>query len=170
MIASQKSSSLIQRRGVRQFVKFAIVGASSTIINFGIFNLLYRKAGFALVSSLTLAFLFSVCNGFYWNRRWTFKEALPKSLRRQSLQFLLVTIIGWVLNTSIVVLSVAHFTSLGTGFFGDSDQFKQVMLNVIAGEGKQHYGFWLLNGSLAVATCFVVFWNFFANRLWTFKH
>jgi putative flippase GtrA len=39
----------------------------------------------------------------------------------------------------------------------------------LAGEGKKKFGFWLLNGALATATCVVVFWNFFANRLWTFK-
>lgn len=159
-----------KRRGVRQFIKFGIVGASSTVINFAVTNLLYRVAGFPLVPSLTIAFLLSALNGFIWNRRWTFREARGKAIHAQSAQFLLVGIIGWFLNTSIVVLIVAHFTSQGGGMFGSERQLHEIVLAILAGEGKQRYSFWLLNGALAVATGIVVFWNFFANRFWTFKH
>ncbi len=162
--------ALHQRRGVRQFVKFGMVGASSTIINFLCFNLLCRVAHSPLVSSLTLAFLISAVNGFFWNRRWTFREAQAKAVHTQSFQFLIVNIIGWLLNTSIVVLLVAHFTARGSGLFGSHHQLKQIVLAIVAGEGKQQYSFWLLNGALAAATAVVVFWNFFANRMWTFKH
>ena len=170
MILPQKAGALAQRPGVRQFVKFGIVGASSTVINFLCVNLLYRVAGFSLVPSLTIAFLVSAMNGFFWNRHWTFKEARGKPAHTQSLQFLIVNIIGWLLNTSIVVLIVAHFTSTGQGLFGSERQLHQIVLAIVAGEGKKQYSFWLLNGALAAATAVVVFWNFFANRFWTFKN
>jgi putative flippase GtrA len=163
------SQPLHERRSIRQFVKFCIVGASSTVISFGIFNILYLKFAFPLVPAVTIAFLLAVINGFMWNRHWTFKEAKHKSAREQYMKFLAVNVVGWFLNTSIVVLIVAHFTSGGHGIFGDQHQFLSVVWAIVAG---QHSGFnkWLVNGALAAATCVVVFWNFFANRLWTFKH
>jgi putative flippase GtrA len=170
MILPSKATTFSQRRGVRQFIKFGIVGASSAVINFLCVNLLYRVAGLSLVPSLSIAFLMSAMNGFFWNRHWTFKEARGKPAHTQSLQFLIVNIIGWLLNTSIVVLIIAHFTSGGQGVFGSEHQLHQIVLAIVAGEGKKQYSFWLLNGALAIATAVVVFWNFFANRLWTFKH
>lgn len=170
MIFPQKAALLTQRRGVRQFVKFGIVGATSTVINFLCVNILYRTFGVSLVPALTIAFLVSAMNGFFWNRQWTFKEARGKPAHTQSFQFLVVNIIGWLLNTSIVVLLIAHFMSGGQGLFGNWRQVHQIILAIVLGEGKNQYSFWLLNGSLAVATAVVVFWNFFANRLWTFKH
>lgn len=174
MISSDNSpqtrAPLHQRRGVRQFVKFGLVGASSTVINFTIFNVLYHVLNVSLVPSLTVAFFVSVLNGFFWNRRWTFKEARHKPAHTQSLQFLVVNIVGWLLNTSIVVLIVAHHRSGGHGLFGAPGQLQQIIFAILTGEGKQHYSFWLLNGALAIATGVVVFWNFFANKKWTFKH
>ncbi len=172
----QKPATLVQlaeltrRRGVRQFAKFCIVGGSSFLINFVLFNLLYHKAGLDLVPSLTLAFLLSVINGFIWNRRWTFREARPKPAHTQSLQFLVVNVVGWLLNTSIVVLVVAHHRAAGHGLFGDPTQFRHIVFSIVAGEGRQRYNPLLLDAALLIATSVVVFWNFFANRLWTFKH
>lgn len=161
---------LHERHSVRQFVKFCIVGASSTVISFGLFNLLYLHFLWTLVPSVSFAFLVSVMNGFLWNRHWTFKEAKHNAAHEQYVKFLLVNIVGWFLNTSIVVLIVAHFTSGGHGVFGDQAQFSHVVWAIVAGQAKHHYNKWLVNGALAAATCVVVFWNFFANRLWTFKH
>ncbi|MBV9849799.1 MAG: GtrA family protein [Armatimonadetes bacterium] len=163
-------ADLTRRRGVRQFAKFCIVGSSSFTINFVVFNLLYHRAGLFLVPSLTIAFLLSVVNGFIWNRLWTFREAKHKPAHTQSFQFLVVNVVGWFLNTSIVVLVVAHHRAQGHGFFGDPVQFQRIVFSIVAGEGRQHYSPLLLDGALLVATCVVVFWNFFANRLWTFKH
>ncbi len=173
MIAPQKATplnSLTQRRGVRQFVKFGIVGASSSVINFGLSNLFHYKLDWPLVPALTVAFFLSVLNGFFWNRHWTFKEARGKPAHTQSLQFLVVNIIGWILNTSIVVLIVAHFKSHGNGLFGNPAEFQRIVTAMVTNTGKHEYGPLLFNGALLIATGVVVFWNFFANRKWTFKH
>lgn len=168
-IPMPRREPLHERHSVRQFVKFCIVGASSTVISFGVFNFLYLKYAFPLVPAVTIAFLLAVMNGFMWNRHWTFKESKHKAAHEQYVKFLAVNVVGWFLNTSIVVLIVAHYTSGGHGIFGDQQQFLKVVWAIVAG---QHSGFnkWLVNGALAAATCVVVFWNFFANRLWTFKH
>ena len=165
-----KSLPLTQHPGLRQFAKFAIVGASNSAINFGLSNLLHYKLGWPLIPSLTVAFFVSVLNGFFWNRHWTFKEKRGKPAHTQSLQFLLVNIVGWLLNTTIVVLIVASVKSQGHGLFSDPDELSHIVNAMLTNTGKHEYGPLLFNGALLAATGVVVFWNFFANRLWTFKH
>ena len=160
---------ITQQPGVRQFVKFGIVGTSNSIINFGLSNLFHYKLAWPLVPALTMAFFLSVLNGFFWNRRWTFKEARSKPAHTQSLQFLAVNMVAWLLSTTIVVSIIAHFISHGHGLFGDPEQFRRILSAVLTNSGKQEYGPWLFNGALLAATAVVVFWNFFANRFWTFK-
>ena len=173
MIAPEKATPLnrlTQKHGVRQFVKFGIVGVSSSVINFGLSNLFHYKLDWPLVPALTLAFFLSVLNGFFWNRRWTFKESRSTPAHTQSLKFLLVNVIGYFLNTSIVVLIVAHFKSHGNGLFGNPAEFQRIVMAMLTNTGKHEYGPLLFNGALLIATGVVVFWNFFANRKWTFKH
>ena len=152
----------------RHFAKFCIVGASSTAVMFCVLNLCKYGLKLPLFASLTAAFLLSCCNGFYWNRRWTFKAARGNSSQEQSFKFFAVNLVGFLLNTSIVVLIVAHFTARG-GLLGSSAELSRVLYNILAGD-KHAYSGLLVNGSEAFATCIVVSWNYFANRLWTFKH
>lgn len=152
----------------KKFIKFGIVGASSTVINFGLYNLLQFKLGMSLVPATTIAFVCSALNAFTWNRHWTWKEARGKPMHTQGARYLTVSAVGWLLNTSIVVLIIAHFHGNGHGFLGD--QFKKILIVAVTGQGKQNFGFWLSNLALLVATGVVVFWNFFANHFWTFEH
>jgi len=156
-----------ERRGVRQFVKFCIVGFSSFTINFVIFNLLYHHTQmFTLVAALSIAFILSVVNGFVWNRMWTFKEARATSVADQSTKFLLVNIVGWLLNTGIVVGLIAAWLIIHQH---SQVQFGRIFLDIVSGK-KEHYSKLVTNCALLGATGVVVFWNFFANRHWTFKH
>ena len=170
MIANSSPTLIIQHKGVRQFVKFVIVGASSTVVNFSLFDLLVHLLHWPVLIADTVAFLISVCNGFYWNRRWTFKESRGVSAGEQSVKFMIVNAIAFCLNISIVSLVIAHFTSTGGGFFGGPGHLQNVVHQMLPGAGKRQFGFWLTNGALALATGVVVFWNFFANRFWTFRH
>jgi len=169
MTVTQKLAPLTQHHGVRQFVKFAIVGASSTAINFVVLNSMLKLLGRPLWEAVTLAFLTSVCNGFFWNRRWTFKEARSGNAGEQGMKFFLVNIVGWTLNMTIVALTVAHFTAGNQGgLFGDPETFKRIIVDVMIGH-KSH-NLLIVNIAQLAATCVVVFWNYFANRTWTFKH
>lgn len=170
MIANTNPTALVQHKGVRQFVKFGIVGASSTVVNFSIFNVLYHLVNLNLFAALSTAFFISVINGFVWNRRWTFKESRGASAGSQSIKFFLVNVVAFVLNTMIVVLVIAHVTANGSGLFGQSGRLAAISMAILTGQGKKQFGFWLTNGALATSTCVVVFWNFFANRFWTFRN
>jgi putative flippase GtrA len=164
-----KTGSLIEHKGLRQFVKFVIVGLSSTVVNYGLVELLYYRAHLlSLVADLTIAFVISVFNGFYWNRYWTFKHARHNAVHEQYVQFLLINLIGWLVSTVIVVLIVAHFS--GGGVLSGWQGFKRVFIAVVLGTGRNLFPKRLVYGAMFAAASVVVFWNYFANRHWTFKH
>ena len=149
-------AEMTRRRGVRQFVKFALVGASSTVITFIVLNLLLNLLQGHRFISTTGAFVVSVGNGYIWNKRWTFREAQVKAVHTQFTQFVLVNMVGLIL-TNLIMLLVA--TPLDTHLLHlrpwmNHDKAYKLATNI----------------AQLVAIPMVVFWNFFANRHWTFKH
>ncbi len=144
---SAGKAALHQRRGVRQLVKFGIVGASSTVINFAVLNFMLIVLHQGKYASVVAAFLVSVVNGYIWNKRWTFREAQAKAVHTQFVQFLLVNLVGLGLNLLIIRLISGPLET----------EFRLSM--VLA-----------TNVAELFATAVVVMWNFTANRLWTFKH
>ncbi|MDF2439304.1 MAG: hypothetical protein JWN98_288 [Abditibacteriota bacterium] len=164
------SPGLLQHAGFRQFIKFCIVGASSTLISLSIFSaLIYGlQLSDVLYDALAtrpqwqriaaeyrlhvqvaalIAFLFSVTNGFFWNSRWTFRQNDPARRKSQYAKFVLVNAIGLVLNQIILFVVNRALT---------------------AGRAANEKG-WEPLIAFAIATSIVVFWNFTANKLWTFK-
>jgi len=136
----------LQRKGVRQFIKFCIVGASSTLIDFSVANIAYyllqvRPAALASV----MGFCVAVVNGYFWNSRWTFRDRERRAVHEEFVRFVAVNIVGALLNYSIV-----SFVLL----FDKHDPHPKLVFN----------------GAKILATGIVVFWNFFANRRWTFGH
>ena len=160
MITSEKQILPLARRpGLRQLIKFGIVGASSTVINLAVLYVMLRLVHghwYDRYIDVTIAFLVSVVNGYYWNRRWTFKSAPAKAVHTQFTQFLLVNTVGLGLDLLVIwLLSVPlehEIHSLQAAWPAP----KVERVAVIAAQ--------------LVATGVAVFWNFFANRVWTFKH
>jgi putative flippase GtrA len=155
MIAPQKTA-LTQKRGFRQLIKFAIVGASSTVINLAVLYLMLRLLHGHRYISTSVAFLVSVVNGYHWNRTWTFKAALVKAVHTQFAQFALVNLVGYALDLLVIYLAsvpLEHQLHLVEASWSPA---KIERVAVLAAQ--------------LIATAVIVFWNFFANRLWTFKH
>jgi putative flippase GtrA len=159
-----------ERPAARQFAKFLVVGLSSTVINIGVSNLLQYGLREPLLPSVTSGFLLSCLNGFYWNRQWTFKNARGHSATTQSLRFLAVNSVGLVLNTAIIVLIIALFESAKGSTAVTGDQLAKMFVLIVTAKGKHSFPPLTFNCASIIATGFVVFWNYFANRLWTFQH
>jgi HAD superfamily phosphatase (TIGR01668 family) len=165
-------TGIFASRVVRQFVKFCIVGGSSTVIDLGLhFLLMFVVASGGVLLSVALGeyllatfptlFAFAgepkeaafpvlkvltaslaVLNSFYWNRRWTFGIRGGHRAAVQLTKFTTVAVIGMLLNTTIT-------TTLNT---------------ILPGPPKHTWAI-----AAAVATVIVVFWNFSGQRLWTFR-
>lgn len=159
---------LLQRPGFRQFVKFCIVGASSTLISLSIFSVLVYPLELEAVLVRWLAgwpvlrqwvadydlhlqvaafvgFLFAVTNGFIWNNRWTFRMHGSAGARDRYVKFVLVNVVGLVLNQ--IVLFIANHLLKAAQVIPEREALPAFM----------------------IATGTVVFWNFAANKYWTFK-
>src|SRR5207244_8584960 len=114
-----------------------------------------------IMLAATVGFLVSLGNGFYWNRKWTFKHARGRPAHEQAIQFTLVNIVGLVLNLAIVKGCLVVLKSTG---LGDT-------LVRMAGPGAgPHLPDKYPLVAAGVATVVVAFWNFMANKYWTFKH
>ncbi len=127
-----------------RFVKFAIVGAIGAIIDFSLLNLMKGVFGWDLLWANTFSVSAAVLSNFIWNRLWTFPESRNRKKRKQLPQFVLVNLVGLLINNVIVV----GLDSVLVPHIGEP---------------------WSYNLAKAVAIGVVLFWNFGANRLWTYR-
>ena len=159
-------ASFVSRPGPRQFVKFCIVGATSTVIDFGLLNLLHYHFGLPLALAATCSFLVAVSNGFYWNRRWTFRAG-DGDARKQYPKFVATNTIGWLLNITIMTLALVTASYLGLTTV-NQPPLETVSL-IALGKGKEVFSPLAVNTAKACATVCVTAWNFTAAKLWTFR-
>ena len=137
-------SDTSSNKEVERFSRFLAVGAVGTLLDFSLLTLL-KLAGLPTLLANSLSFTAGLVNNFTWNRLWTFGDAIQPDWRRQLVQFTAVSLVGLALN-NLIVLSLE-------GIFG-------TML------GQPDWGYL---PAKVIATGVVVFWNYFANRMWTFK-
>lgn len=99
-------NSILARRGVRQFIKFGLVGLSSFIIDAGVYFVATRYLGVFYVFAKSISFLVAVINSYIWNRRWTFRSENAQKAQ-EFVKFLVVAGIGFGLNVSIMFIAVS---------------------------------------------------------------
>lgn len=178
MLVDVSSRLGVRPKEAKRFVKFLIVGAVGFIVDFGFFNLLLNPANqwvspghwlYTLLAGVGLgdrfithlgpsiasaiSFVAAVCSNFLWNRYWTYPDSRSRSRRRQFTMFFIVSAIGVVIRIPIVFFMTPVFRSL-VGSVGLLQAYTTRLAD---------------NLSLAVAVLVVLFWNFFANRHWTYN-
>jgi dolichol-phosphate mannosyltransferase len=99
-------SSIAGRRGVRQFVKFAVVGASGLIVNFVIAHVLQKTTTFSGFTDFAIGFMAGGVSNYVLNRIWTFRSNRHPLI--EGMQFLIVSLIALVLG-KIVFMLAAHY-------------------------------------------------------------
>jgi dolichol-phosphate mannosyltransferase len=133
--------SVTQRRGVRQFVKFGIVGASGFLVNLAVFTGLQRLVPqhaqpMQYYFIYSLAFLSGGVSNYYFNRIWTFRSTGHPF--HEGTKFLTV---------SAIALTVGLLVS--------------ALVSPYLGRGHKTW---------FIATLAGIALNFFLNKYWTFKH
>jgi dolichol-phosphate mannosyltransferase len=134
------NAGVLGRRGVRQFVKFGIVGASGFAVNLIVFTLLQHvvpnHTGSAEYMAIySIAFLSGGVSNYFLNRIWTFRS--KGNPAKEGAQFLTVSVLA-----------------LGVGLAVSA------LLGPYLGHGHR---LWF------VATCSGIVVNFFVNKYWTFR-
>ncbi len=147
------------RKEVIRFLKFSVVGTIGAVVDFGTLYLLHMVVGFPIVLANTCSFTAAVLSNFTWNRYWTYPDSRSKPIRTQLLQFFVVNIAGWGINTGILVLLRYPCVALvGT--------VTRSLALSLTPEMLYKLGY---NLAKAIATGVVLFWNFFVNRFWTYS-
>ncbi|NLE44151.1 MAG: GtrA family protein [Chloroflexi bacterium] len=147
------------RKEITRFLKFAVVGTIGTVVDFGVLYILHVLIGLPIVLANTCSFSVAVLSNFTWNRYWTYPDSRSKPIRTQLLQFVVVNIIGWGLNTLILVALRGPCTA----FVG---QVGLQMALITDPATAYKFGY---NLAKVIATGVVLFWNFFINRIWTYS-
>ncbi len=147
------------RKEITRFLKFAIVGTIGACVDFGVLYLLHAVLGLPIVLANTCSFTAAVLSNFTWNRYWTYPDSRSKPIRTQLAQFFIVNIVGWGINTGILVLLRFPCTALVGGLVNH-------LALALEAETVYKLGY---NLAKAIATAIVLFWNFFINRIWTYS-
>jgi len=138
----------------KRFIKFSIVGLSGTVVDFGIFNLLSSLFGFPTIPSSVISFIVAVFNNFYWNRHWTYPESKDLPASQQFSKFAVVSLAGLLIRTPIFSIIENPMINLSGTIFISLPFSPEVIGH---------------NISLAIVIVIVLFWNYFANKFWTYK-
>jgi putative flippase GtrA len=133
-------TKITRRRGVRQFVKFGIVGTSGFLVNLIVFTLLQlplsiparREDYFAL---FTIGFYSGAISNYFLNRIWTFRSS--GHALREGVQFLTVSTIALCVG---LIVSYLGAPVLGRGHL-----------------------LWFVSTLAGIVV------NFFVNKYWTFR-
>ncbi|MCX6809711.1 MAG: glycosyltransferase family 2 protein [Candidatus Berkelbacteria bacterium] len=135
------------KKSYRQFVKFAIVGAINTVVDWAIFypiSIVWLKSPGTLSAqsikqiSKAISFIFAAASSYFMNRAWTFRSK-DKAIAKQAGKFFVVALGGLIINQ--------------IAFYGAT-----AILN------------WRSIFGLIAATAAATLWNFFLNKVWTFKN
>jgi putative flippase GtrA len=163
-------------KDVERFLKFAVVGFVGALVDFGTLILMQAtffpptdKLGNPItmntIVATTVAFIAAILSNFTWNRLWTYPDSRSRSARRQLALFAFISGIGWLVRTIWIALA---FHTLGKLFFDlflpAVQIFRPAYIPSYSAEGK-------LGTIMAqlIAIVVVMFWNFFANKRWTYN-
>ena len=144
------TDAIVKNKSFMQFGKFFIVGILNTGLDFAVLNFLMWMTqaykGPSIVIFGTISFCVAVTNSYFLNKYWTFSDKGKEQAPQQFIKFLSVSIVGLVLNNSIIYA----ITTLVNPVFG--------LTPVL----------WA-NFAKVVATAVVLAWNFAGYKLFVFK-
>ena len=126
-------------------VRFMLVGALGTLIDFCLFAVLSAQFSAPTILANTLSYSAGIVNNYFLHRKWSFVDRPPKVARLQFMQFVSVSLSALVLNNLMVFLLVPLFSPLL------ADSKLAAMCAKVCATG--------------VGMC----WNFVANHLWVFE-
>jgi putative flippase GtrA len=149
MMLSDTLGTIAKRRGVRQFAKFCVIGASSSVIDVGLLNVFTHLLHWHWILAQVVSFSLAVTNGFIWNSLWTFRGTNTDASRTRYAKFYITNVAGLLLN--LAVMKLVMFIMTGQ------------LIN------RTNPDPFVLNVAKAVAIVIVSVWNFTASKYWTFR-
>ncbi|MEK7494571.1 MAG: GtrA family protein [Patescibacteria group bacterium] len=133
-----------------QLSKFGLIGVANTVVDLGIYNLFIFmtdvSTGYMIAVFKSFAVMAAIMNSYVWNKFWSFEKKETTKVGEEFSQFLLVSLIGLLLNVGI------------TSF----------VVNVIGAPAGFSDKAWANIGGLS-ASILVLTWNFVGYKFLVFK-
>lgn len=95
-------NNIINRKGVRELVKFALVGSTSTVIDFIILNICIKFLTLTIPFATFWGFIFGTINGYLLNNRWTFGDRNKSANSRDLIKYTIISAVGLGLTELIM--------------------------------------------------------------------
>ena len=137
-----------------RFLKFAVVGATGSVVDIGIMNLMTRMFHFPLVAAGSISFVCAVTSNFIGNRYWTYPDSRSRPLAHQLGMFFIVNAIGIAIRIPILKYLEPPLAGLIENMAHISYEAADILAK---------------NATLIFAIGVVMLWNFFVNRYWTYN-
>lgn len=97
---------------ILQFAKFVVVGVLNTAIDFGVLNIISLVTGFTsgfIIGGVNVpGVALALTNAYLWNKLWVFGARDGMGLFHDLPKFLLVSGIGVLINSGIVILATSY--------------------------------------------------------------
>lgn len=97
----------IVNKDIFRFIKFALVGVMNTLLNWSIFFILTKVELYYIVANV-IAYLIATIHSYFWNSIWVFKYNNGSKIK-SSIKFIVLNIIGLLINTIILYVLVDIF-------------------------------------------------------------
>lgn len=154
---------------VERFIRFFIVGVIGAGVDFTTLNILQHTVlvpidpnhNIKIALATGISFCAAVISNFTWNRYWTYPDSRSRSVRRQLVMFFIVNTIALLFRLGFVSLTFGLFGNLGERLLQDLS-----LAGSLSQESLHQLG---TNISQALAVLIAMFWNFIANRIWTYN-
>ncbi|MGK2849014.1 MAG: GtrA family protein [Minisyncoccota bacterium] len=133
-----------------QLAKFGLIGVTNTVVDLGLYNLFIFmsdiSSGYMISVFKSFSVLAAILNSYVWNKFWSFERKESENFGEEFTQFLLISLIGLLLNVGI------------TSF----------IVNVISVPMGMPDKAWANIGGLT-ASVLVLTWNFVGYKFFVFK-
>jgi putative flippase GtrA len=125
-------------------MKFGVVGVIAFAIDFGVMVLLHETLGMDPVVAAAISFCVSTIFNYLASMRFVFTHRDDLSRSREFAIFVVLSVVGLVINEICMVAGQVMFTSMGFDY--------------------AHGPYYML--VKVFATAVVMFWNFFSRKKW----
>lgn len=136
-----------------QFIKFALIGASNTLVTLIVGFVLENIIG--VYAAQTVGYICGVLNSYIWNTVWTFRKERKRNVA-EILKFLIVNAAVWAISLGIIAILK---NALGLDVWWMSVMGENWFTKILDGE----------KFCMLLSTMVCIFINFLGNKLFVFK-
>ncbi len=160
----------MNKKNIIQFIKFAAVGLSNTLVNYIVY-VIFISLGAHYVIANTLGFLISVLNAYFWGCRFVFKEDETKEKRvwwKVLLKTYAAYALGFVINTVLLalwidVLNIGQYLGIVGNIIGAASKIITFLPSQMTAKEISELMGPIINIVVTVPINFVI------NKFWAYK-